>query len=730
MPKALSVLFGAGFAVLCAWALGRMAVKRARLDLAREEEHLLAFVCGAPLLSLIITGLCALHLVYDAAFVITGALILAAAWRDGAFRRQSAERIEPLPRLWRWLFWTTFAVYAVIAIVCAMAPEISPDGSSYHLAIVQRYYRGHGFTPISTNLYAALSQGLEMLFLWAFAFGRHSAAALVHCAFYLAAPLLMLRFGQRSGAPAAGAAAGLFFLCSPLALVDGTSAYTDAAVACVVFAVVYLAEREAPAWLVGMMCGFAYALKYTAAVIVLYPLVRLAWRKQWRAAAVVCLAAALVAGPWPLRNWVYYGNPAAPLMNRLWPNEFVHVSFEQDYVEFMRRYPGIESYAQLPLELTVRGQLLGGFWGPLFLLAPAGLLALRKKLGRKMLLAAAVAAAPYAANIGARFLMPAAPFVSYAMALGLPAPALPLLAAAHAVGGIPDLPDRYLGDIGWRRLEIPWRAALRLEDETQWLARRLSGYQAARMIEALTPPDALVLALNGLPDSYTTRQAAVGFQSGRNERLLDLLHVALFDGMRPKVEAVFRIPRQELEGVRVVQTNSPRRGDEREKDLWSIFELRVFAGGREVERGPDWRVESRPNPWGAPLAFDGSLATRWRSWERIREGMFLQAEFGRAESVEEVRLVMSDDQFGVQMRLEGKRPGGGWQPLPGEPLRRRAAVPLVLRRMAVEEMKRGGVTHLLLREDDYAWEDVSALADAWGLREIGAVDGYHLYRLE
>jgi len=57
-------------------------------------------------------------------------------------------------------------------------------------------------------------------------------------------------------------------------------------------------------------------------------------------------------------------------------------------------------------------------------------------------------------------------------------------------------------------------------------------------------------------------------------------------------------------------------------------------------------------------------------------------------------------------------------------------VPLTLRRMAVEEMKRGGVTHLLLREDDYAWPDVSALAGAWGLREIGAVDGYHLYRLE
>lgn len=730
MPKALSVLFGAGFTLICAWALGRMLLKRARLEMAREEEHLLAFVCGAPLLSLLVTALCAMHGVYDAAFLLLGVLILAAAGRDGAFRRSAAEELPGLPRLWQWLFWTVFTVYGGIGLVSAMAPEISPDGAGYHLGLVSRYYRVHGLVRVDTNMYAALSQGLEMLFLWAFAFGRHSAAAVVHCAFYLATPLLMLRFGQRSGAPAAGAAAGLFFLCAPLALVDGTSAYTDAAVACVAFAVVYLAEREAPPWLVGLMCGFAYALKYTAVVALAYPLVRLAWRRRWRDALLVCVASAAVAAPWPLRNWLYYGNPAAPLMNRVWPNEFVHLSFEQDYVEFMRRYPGVDSYAQLPLELTVKGQLLGGFWGPLFLLAPAGLLAIRNRLGRRMVAAALLFGSTYFANIGARFLMPAAPFVSYAMALGLPAPVLPLLAAAHAVGGIPDLPDRYLGELGWRVTKIPWRAALRLEDETHWLARQSAGYQAARLIDALTPPDALVLAFNGIAESYTARQVAVGFQSGRGERLLDLIHVSHFEAMRPKVEAVFRFPQQRLEAVRVVQTNSPGRGSQWEKDLWSIHELRLFARGNEVARSAGWRVWASPNPWGAVLAFDGSPATRWRSWERIRAGMFLRAEFGRAETVDEVRLLMSDDQFGVKMRLEGKVPGGAWRELAGEPLMRSSPVPLTLRRMAAQELRRGGVTHLLVQESDYAWADFAANARAWGIREIGSVDAYHLFRLE
>ena len=54
------------------------------------------------------------------------------------------------------------------------------------MRVVARYWREHGFHPIVWNLYASLSEGAEMLFLFAFAFGRHSAASMVHFAFLLA----------------------------------------------------------------------------------------------------------------------------------------------------------------------------------------------------------------------------------------------------------------------------------------------------------------------------------------------------------------------------------------------------------------------------------------------------------------------------------------------------------------------------------------------------------------
>ena len=82
-----------------------------------------------------------------------------------------------MPALWRWLFVAVFAGFTFLYVANAMAPEISPDGVSYHLTFVARYMREHRLVFVPTNMYAQLSQGIEMLFAFAFAFGRHSAAA-------------------------------------------------------------------------------------------------------------------------------------------------------------------------------------------------------------------------------------------------------------------------------------------------------------------------------------------------------------------------------------------------------------------------------------------------------------------------------------------------------------------------------------------------------------------------
>jgi hypothetical protein len=127
-----------------------------------------------------------------------------------------------------------------------------------------------------------------------------------------------------------------------------------------------------------------------------------------------------VIAPWLLKNWIYLHNPVAPFYNRLFPNPFVLVSFEDTYRRMLSMYE-LKTRWQIPMQVTTYGSL-SGLLGPVFLLSPLGLSALRRREGRHLLLAALVFGANYFSNIGTRFLIPVLPFAALAMALALAQP--------------------------------------------------------------------------------------------------------------------------------------------------------------------------------------------------------------------------------------------------------------------------------------------------------------------
>ena len=155
---------------------------------------------------------------------------------------RAAHPVKRLPTSWKVLFCLAFAAFFLVYFFNALAPEVSPDGAGYHLENVARYWRLHGFAWDHRTLYSALSQGMEMLFLVAFTFGRHSAAALVHMAFQAVLPLLMVFYGRRFGIPRVGICAALLVYASPVAGMSGVSAYNDLAVATLLFTVFYLLQ--------------------------------------------------------------------------------------------------------------------------------------------------------------------------------------------------------------------------------------------------------------------------------------------------------------------------------------------------------------------------------------------------------------------------------------------------------------------------------------------------------
>ena len=122
-----------------------------------------------------------------------------------------------------------------------MAPEFSPDGAGYHLSLAARYLREHGFHRITWNMYANLSAGMEMLFLFAFAFGKHWRGTGAP-GFPARANEPDVRLRQARGVSGAGACAGLLVFASPVVGIDGTSAYNDVAVAAIAFTVFYLLQ--------------------------------------------------------------------------------------------------------------------------------------------------------------------------------------------------------------------------------------------------------------------------------------------------------------------------------------------------------------------------------------------------------------------------------------------------------------------------------------------------------
>ncbi len=736
IPQPVYILFGAAFTVLVSWLLGRLLLRKLGVQLHRLEEDFLAFVTGSACLSALVFWLAAAGLLYKGVLLALGLGVIVLAFSRGAHRRAPG-RLPPGDRFWARLFAAVFAVYTALYFFNAMAPEISADGTEYHLGLVSRYLRERGFPRITTNMYASLSQGVELLFLYAFAFGRHSAASLVHFAFLAWLPFGMIAWGRRFGVASAGAAGALLFYLSPVVGIDGTSAYVDVAVAAVAFAVFYLLEiwdrERTPGLLIpiGLLAGFAYAAKYTAFVAFPYAAGFVAWklRRQRRPLlgplAVLSLCAALMAAPWAAKNWIVVDNPFSPFLNTWFRNPYVHVSFEKEYTWHMRHYPGLERYADIPLEVTVRGRVLAGLLGPVFLLAPLALFSLRWLQGRRLLLGAAVFGATYFTNVGTRFLIPAAPFLALAMAMVFTrAPGIaPLLVVFHALISWPSHIKMYADPYCWRLERVTWREALRIVPEEEWLNRRWAGYPIARMIEQFVPPGEKVFAWQRVSEAYTTREILVAYTAAFNHTLGDILWTPIIDEYHPVWRFTFDFVPERLRRLRVVQTG---RSD---TELWAVNEFQVYSGEQRLAREPLWRMTANPNPWEIELAFDENPATRWRSWEAMRPGMFVELDLGRERQVSRIVLECSQDHGRTRLRLEGLDAAGGWKLL-GEPRFSEAPLPPDLRRRATEAVRQRGVRYLLIHDSDFRAEDFRTRAGEWGLVFLAERAGARLYRIE
>ena len=702
------MIAAAGGALLtlgAAYSVGSLATRKTTLS------PVLRFAIGAAILSNLIFGLMCLRVAGVAGMLSLGLVCLL----PGAFilewKRPSRRRLQTLLLL-------IFTAYGVLYLVNALAPEIEADANVYHLRPATEAVRSGGF-PREIDFYDQMPQGLEMLFAMAYAIGGSPAARLVHLGFLIASLPLIVQLGRRWSLTngQATCAAAIYFV-TPVVGVSGTAAFNDAGLVFFLLATVAFLAEGRPL-LAGIAAGFCYALKMTGIVAVLGGFLWFGLRRRARPLLVFCFVSSLLMAPWLIRNAVQTGNPFAPFGNSLFPNPFFHSTAEQALRVQLRSY-GM-TWFQRPLEV-ITGYRLQGIIGPLFLLAPVALLGLLRPEGRRLLALAAFFSTIWLTNAGARFLMPALPFLILAMLLPLPVGAGYALLVLHAVLSWPWVIP-YYAPLAWRLHSFPINAAVGRESSSVYLSRESSDYRVARMVEAVTPPDAQILDLWGVHEAYIHRSLLGSWQSVKGERLTrELVENSQDDSFLLSYRAVFA--EQLVSSVRVGQLAKMPNG-------WSIGEISLQRGGAPVRPVRDWILDSHPNPWEAPFALDGNPVSSWRTWAPGHTGDFFSVRFDRPVALGSVVLTSGGSEYNSHPRVELQRAGdGSWFSVDAI---REWAPPLNLKAAAVRAMRAEAISHIVVAAGRSGMgvlgDQMVREPDKWGLTVAGEESSVYVFKV-
>ena len=247
---------------------------------------------------------------------------------------------------------------------------------------------------------------------------------------------------------------------------------------------------------------------------------------------------------------------------------------------------------------------------------------------------------------------------------------LALVAAFHIITSWPAVTEVLAPKSLARFTPIPWSEAA-TPDRDAYLAVHLPGYIPARFLDETTHPAAVIASLEQLPLAWTARR---------------FLPLAPF---MPLLETAADLARQpsRLETRRF----SPLTGPTLPIPLASpAAEIRFYFKGGEVPRSPAWRVR-------CPEAFDNSVLT-------VCTAAYAEVDFQRPVTVDEIRIL-------------------GQQGVPVPPQSG-------LRRAAIQELRRAGITHILIAGSHPLDGDLTRNARFWGIRDSGDRAGSHLYALD
>jgi hypothetical protein len=290
----------------------------------------------------IVCGLGLVGLLTPAAITVAAFLALAIAWISTA----RSNRVAFSPRTGE--FRATLAILLFgagyllsYAFYHASASVLETDALAYHLPTAIGWLQTHRLTLFPAwywnpaNTFSPLAAEAFMAFLIA-PFRSDMLVRFVQIPALLMIALAMYRLGRHLRArPILAACVAVATMLSRTIFAQGTLVKDDLFVAAFfVTAVVGLAEAGDHCsqvkhdclipWRIGIAIGLLIATKYPALLTLPLLLLAIPWSqvRQWgwrqtRGIGIVLAGVSVLAGPWFLRNCLYYGNPLFPMIIRL-----------------------------------------------------------------------------------------------------------------------------------------------------------------------------------------------------------------------------------------------------------------------------------------------------------------------------------------------------------------------------------------------------------------------------
>jgi hypothetical protein len=293
-----------------------------------------------------------------------------AAWRDAGWMRR------PL---------VAIALLLVLDVVLASAPPTSGDAIAYHLSAPKEWLEAgrifpiwwdwNTFQPFTTELHQALGQAL-----WN---GR--AAMVVTALLGVFSVCCVYGLARELAGRRAAVVAAIVWVAQGMFVWESTGGFVELVLAGFIALSVWhlLALRRSgnphDALWAGLAAGLAAGTKYHGLIFALaFAVLLLAMARRRRLLSLgLFTAAAVVALPWYVRNWVVAGNPLYPFAAGVFGGKYLDAGARYDLSQSLSGYGlhGIWRLPFFPLEFLLhrtRYERGYSFSPALFLLAPIG----------------------------------------------------------------------------------------------------------------------------------------------------------------------------------------------------------------------------------------------------------------------------------------------------------------------------------------------------------------------